>query len=379
MNSIRDALDRVVLFIIVICCLFAATSPKGFAQAVPPVPKYRVDPLWPKQLPHNWVMGQVSGLAVDTEDHIWVLQRPGSDTPDEIGEASSSPRHAMCCLPAPPVLEFDTKGNLLKAWGGPGKGYDWPTNEHSIYVDRAGDVWLDGNGRTDRQVLEFTNDGKFMRELGHPWNGPADSSDTTMLGRPAGITMDEAAHELYIADGYLNHRVIVFDSITLAFRRMWGAYGHVPNDATPGPYKGPRAPVDQQFRNPVHCVHISNDGLVYVCDRANDRVQVFTKAGKFIKEFFVHPTTLEPGTVCDIAFSHDPSQYYLLVADDTDNVVWILRRSDGAVVGRFGHDGRNAGQFHAIHGLVSDSVGNLYTGEVETGKRVQKFLLINGQ
>ena len=137
--------------------------------------------------------------------------------------------------------------------------------------------------------------------------------------------MDESAHELYVTDGYLNKRVIVFDSITLAFKRMWGAYGNVPNDNDPGPYKAD-APHDQQFRSPVHCAHISNDGLVYVCDRANDRIQIFTKQGKFVKEFFVHPTTREPGTVCDIAFSHDPGQEYLLVADDTDNVIWTLRR-----------------------------------------------------
>ncbi len=186
--------------------------------------------------------------------------------------------------------------------------------------------------------------------------------------------MDEDAHELYITDGYLNKRVIVFDTDTLAFKRMWGAYGNVPNDADPGPYKAD-APHDQQFRSPVHCAKISIDGLVYVCDRSNDRIQVFTKQGKFIKEFFVHPQTREPGTVCDIAFSHDPGQAYLLVADNTDNVIWTLRRSDGTVVGMMGHDGRNAGQFHAIHQLVSDSAGNLYTGEVETGKRLQKFLL----
>ena len=350
---------------------------KALAQTAPP-PRYKVDPFWPKELPNNWIVGQIGGMAVDRNNHIWVLQRPRSDTPDEISADPSSPRAAMCCVPAPPVLVFDTDGNLLKYWGGPGKGYDWPDSEHGIFVQRDGTVWIGGNGPTSRQVLKFTNDGKFLGQIGHPAKGPANSADTTELGQPAGLEVDEPAHELYVTDGYLNKRVIVFDSITLAFKRMWGAYGNVPNDTDPGPYKAD-APHDQQFRSPVHCAHISNDGLVYVCDRANDRIQIFTKQGKFVKEFFVHPTTREPGTVCDIAFSRDSGQAYLLVADDTDNVIWTLRRSDGAVLGMTGHNGRNAGQFHAIHQLVSDSAGNLYTGEVETGKRIQKFLLVGGK
>jgi len=349
----------------------AALCQIALAQAPP---HYKVDPFWPKELPNNWIVGQIGGMAVDGNNHIWVLQRPRSNTPDEIGADPSSPRGAMCCVPAPPVLVFDAAGNLLKSWGGPSQGYDWPDSEHGIFVQRDGTVWIGGNGPTSRQVLKFTNDGKFIKQIGHPLRGPANSADTTELGQPAGLEVDEDAHELYITDGYLNKRVIVFDTDTLAFKRMWGAYGNVPNDADPGPYK-PDAPHDQQFRSPVHCAKISGDGLVYVCDRSDDRIQVFTKQGKFIKEFYVHPQTREPGTVCDIAFSHDPGQSYLLVADDTDNVIWTLRRSDGSVVGIMGHDGRNAGQFHAIHQLVSDSAGNLYTGEVETGKRLQKFLL----
>ena len=374
---IRDELIRAAWFTIMICLYAAAVSQIALAQVSQP--HYRVDPFWPKELPRNWIVGQIGGMTVDSNDHIWVLQRPGSDTPDEIGADPSSPRKAMCCVPAPPVLEFDKEGNLLKSWGGPGNGYDWPDVEHGIFVDRAGNVWIGGNGPTSRQVLKFTNDGKFIKQIGHPSKGPANSADTTLLGRPAGLEIDEGAHELYISDGYLNKRVIVFDSDTLLFKRMWGGYGNTPNDADPGPYKGKgNAPIDQQFRSPVHCAHISKDGLVYVCDRANDRVQVFTKQGKFLKEFFVRPETLEPGTVCDIAFSHDAGQEYLLVADDTNNVIWTLRRSDGTLLGMMGHDGRNAGQFHAIHQLVSDSAGNLYSGEVETGKRIQKFLLVSG-
>lgn len=365
-------------FAIVIAVFFFATFHSQMALAQAAQPHFKVDPYWPKELPNNWIIGQVSGLAVDVNDHIWVFQRPGSNTPDEISADPSSPRKAMCCFPAPPVLEFDAEGTLLKSWGGPGKGYDWPQSEHGIQVDRAGNVWLTGNGAKDRQVLEFTNDGKFLKQIGHPSDEPAKSTDPSLLGKPASLEMDEAAHEVYISDGYLNKRVIVYDSETLAFKRMWGAYGNVPSDADPGPYD-PDAPHDKQFRSPVHCVRIANDGLVYVCDRINDRIQVFTKQGKFIKEFFIRPVTQSPGTISMIVFSRDPSQEYMMVADPTNNVIWTLRRSDGTILGSFGHDGRNAGQFHAVHSMTSDSAGNIYTGEVETGKRLQKFVLVAGK
>jgi hypothetical protein len=360
-------------FSIVACLIVGGFCQLALAQA--PQPKFKVDPYWPKELPNNWIIGQVGGMYADGNDHIWVFQRPRSNTPDEISADPSSPRHAMCCFPAPPVLEFDTEGNLLKSWGGPGQGYDWPTVEHGIFVDRSGNVWLTGSGVGDRQVLEFTSDGKFLKQIGHPSKDPANSLDTTLLGQPAGLEMDEAAHELYISDGYLNKRVIVYDSETLAFKRMWGAYGNKPSDADPGPYD-PDGPHDQQFRSPVHCVRIAKDGLVYVCDRVNDRIQVFTKQGKFLKEFFIRPVTQSPGTISMIVFSKDADQEYMMVGDPTNNVVWTLRRSDGKILGSFGHDGRNAGQFHAVHSMTSDSAGNIYTGEVETGKRIQKFTLV---
>jgi hypothetical protein len=338
-------------------------------------PKYRVDPFWPQELPNKWIVGQIGGLAVDQQDHIWVLQRPSTNTVDELG-ASQTPPRSECCIAAPPVLEFDQQGQLLHSWGGPGEGFDWPKSEHGIYVDKAGYVWIGGNAPTDRHILKFKKDGKFVMQIGHPSSDPPDSMRTDILGRPAGIEVDSESHEVYIADGYMNKRVIVFDSETGAFKRLWGAYGNVPKDTDAGAYN-PAAPPDPQFRNPVHCVHISRDGLVYVCDRVNDRMQVFTKQGKFVKEFTVRPETLGIGSVWQFAFSTDERQKFLLVADGENNVIWTLRREDGGVMGQTGRNGRNAGQFHWLHQIVSDSGGNLYTGEVDTGKRIQKFVLLN--
>jgi DNA-binding beta-propeller fold protein YncE len=337
-------------------------------------PTYKVDADWPKQLPNNWIMGQVSGIAVDRQDHVWVLQRPGSNAKDDLA-AAQSPAVSQCCFAAPPVLEFDSAGNLMKSWGGPGAGYDWPTSEHSILVDAANNVWITGNGAADRQAIKFTNDGKFIMQIGHASKAPINSMDTTILGRPAGMDIDEKTHELYIADGYGNRRVIVFDSESGKFKRMWGAYGNMPNDSDPGPYS-PSAEIDKQFRTPLHCVHLSSDGLVYVCDRVNDRIQVFTKEGKFLKEFFLRKETLGNGSTYDLAFSRDAKQDFLLVDDGENNVIWTLRRSDGAILGSTGHAGRNAGQFHHVHDIAADSKGNLYTGEVDTGKRAQKFVLL---
>jgi hypothetical protein len=336
-------------------------------------PKFKVDPSWPKELPNNWIMGQVGGMAMDRHDHIWVLQRPGLDTVDELGAAQTPPL-SQCCFAAPPVLEFDINGNLLQSWGGPGEGFDWPKREHGIYVDKDDNVWISGAGTGDRQILKFKNDGHFLMQIGHPSADPVNSLRTDILGLPAGMELDSQAHEIYIADGYMNKRVIVYDSDKGTFKRLWGAYGNPPSDADPGPYN-PAAPPDRQFRNPVHCVHISRDGLVYVCDRVNDRLQAFTKQGKFVKEFFVRPQTLAIGSVWQFAFSADENQKYLLVADGENNVIWTLRREDGAVVGQTGHNGRNAGQFHWVHQIVSDTQGNLYTGEVDTGQRIQKFIL----
>jgi len=332
------------------------------------VPRFQVDPSWPKTLPHQWIMGQAAGVAVDKRDHIWVIQRPASLTDDEKA-ASLDPPSAKCCVPAPPVMEFDPHGNLIQAWGGPGQGYDWPQREHGITIDDKGFVWIGGNGPRDGQYLKFTRDGKFMMQIGKPGD-QTNSEDTSRLGQPADAEVDPQANEVYIADGYVNHRVIVFDASTGAYRRQWGAYGKKPTDEKLASYD----PASPQFSTPVHCVKIANDGLVYVCDRRNNRIQVFRKDGTFVKEFVLEKDTRAGGSVWALGFWIDPAQTFMIVADGTNNEVRTLVRESGKTLGVFGHAGRNAGQFHWVHDIALDSKGNIYTTEVDTGKRAQKFV-----
>ena len=335
------------------------------------IPEYRVDPYWPKPLPNRWILGQIGGIATDRHDHVWVYQRPRTLTDDEKGAAVDPPT-SKCCKPAPPVLEFDAQGNLLQAWGGEGSAYDWPRSEHGIFVDANDHVWLAGNDKdNDAQVLEFTREGKFVKQIGQARHTEG-SNSTRFLGRPALAIVDESTQELYVADGYGNKRIVVFDALSGEYRRHWGAYGAIPDDADPGKYD-PAAPVARQFRNPVHCVRISRDGLVYVCDRVNDRYQVFHKDGTFVAEYRLEPNTRFVGSVWDLAFSPDPQQKYLFVTDGTNNEIHILLRENGKEVGSFGRQGRAAGEFHWVHTMAIDSHGNIFTGDVDTGKRVQRF------
>ena len=364
---------------VVLACTAAATLTAGCAApgsniADAGAPSFHVDVSWPRPLPNNWILGQVSGVAVDAEDHIWVLQRPRSLSEDEAGAAAKPPQ-SKCCLPAPPVLEFDAAGRLLRSWGGPGAGYDWPGNEHGIHVDDKGFVWITGNGDNDGQVLKFTRDGKFVLQIGKvgPQTG---SADTTRLGKAAGVEFDGAANEVYVADGYQNRRVIVFDADTGAYKRHWGAYGRPPSDAEKPQARRASPPTQaqlQQFGTPVHCVRVARDGLVYVCDRLNNRVQIFKKDGSFVKEFMVEPATAGNGSVWDMVISRDAQQKWLFMADGRNNQVLTLDRSTGAVAGTLGRPGRYAGEFHWVHDLAIDSRGNLYAGEVDNGKRVQRF------
>lgn len=337
-------------------------------------PAYEVDAAWPKPLPDNQLLGQVAGIAVDSQDHIWIIQRPASLTEDEMGAALDPPR-SVCCVPAAPVMEFDAEGNLIQSWGGAGEGYEWPVNEHGIFVDHNDNVWIAGNGDDDHQVLKFSRDGTFLMQIGRAGE-TGGSNDTELLGRPADVEVDPETNEAYIADGYLNRRVIVFDGETGEYLRHWGAYGEEPTDDELVDYD-PEAEADRTFRNPVHCVRIAEDGLVYVCDRVNNRIQVFNKDGTFVEEFIVMKETLGNGSIWDLDLSQDEQQQYLFNADGENNQVQTIGREDGAVASTFGRNGRYAGEFHWIHNLAVDSAGSIYTAEVDTGKRTQKFSLVS--
>jgi DNA-binding beta-propeller fold protein YncE len=340
-------------------------------------PKFEVDLTWPKPLPNHWILGAAIGVSADAEDHIWIIHRPGSLEPGEV-HATTNPPIAECCAPAPPILEFDQVGNLLRHWGGPGAGFDWPHANHGITIDYKGNVWIGGANRTpeagaqDDSVLKFTKDGKFLMQIGKPGQSKG-SNDTENLRQPAKTFIDPKTHELYVGDGYGNHRVIVFDADTGAYKRHWGAYGHKPDDANPGPYK-PDDPPPQQFRNPVHCAQLSHDGLLYVCDRVNDRIQVFKPDGAFVKEAFIEKSTLGSGSVWDIAFSRDPQQKYLYVADGENDRVHIVDRESLEVLTSFGEGGRQPGEFYGVHSIATDSKGNIYTTETYRGQRVQRFV-----
>jgi DNA-binding beta-propeller fold protein YncE len=372
-----------IAFVLSIGALISAQSsppagPSSHAQA----PSYEVDPFWPKPLPNQWLLGAVAGVAVDKQNHVWIVHRPSTLQPNETRSIWRA---------APPVLEFDAQGNLVSSWGGPGTGYEWPDLEHGIYVDDD-IVWLGGGGEKDAQILKFTRQGKFLMQIGHKGKNTG-SNDTQNLGGAANMTIDRAANELFVADGYVNHRVIVFDATTGAYKRHWGAYGKRPDDGyftsagerLPSPFSGavqhenkpsnydPDGPPAPQFRI-VHAVRIAHDGLVYVCDRTNDRIQVFRKDGTFVKEAFIAKKTLGSGSVWDIGFTTDPAQTHLVVNDGTNQQIWILLRETLQVVSAFGQAGHWAGQFYGAHNLAVDAGGNLYVTETYEGKRVQKFV-----
>ena len=379
----------------------AAPRPQATAGAL----AFQVDPLWPQPLPNGWILGSVTGVAVDSQDHVWIVHRGAASLTarTENGLGTDPPTAEACCRPAPPVLEFDQAGALVSGWGGPGAGYDWPESPGGIFVDGRGGVWITAAGfpeatargggaarggraaagaavgaagplpanTTDAHVLQFSRTGTFLRQIGKPGALENNASRTT-LNRPANVELDAAAGELYVADGHGNRRVVVFDALSGAYKRHWGAYGTPPADENPGPYD-PAAPAAKQFRT-VSCVTIARDGLVYVCDRQNNRVQVFTKAGVFVKEAIVSKSTLGNGAVWDLALSSDAAQRFLFVADGTDQKVLVLQRDSLAQAGEFGAGGRWPGHFYGVGSISVDSRGNVFTGETFEGKRVQKFV-----
>jgi DNA-binding beta-propeller fold protein YncE len=325
-------------------------------------PRFEVDPLWPKPLPNHWVLGSTIGVGVDSRDHVFIIHR-GMATLNERTEAGAAtdPPTGECCAPAPPILEFDPDGNLVNAWGGPGDGYTWPNSNHGLTLDPKDNVWIGGNGRGDSHILKFTRDGRFLAQFGVPGQDP-NSNTRDHFGRVAKISFDPSGEEAFVADGYGNKRVAVLDATTGAVKRFWGAYGHVPSDSGLGPYD-PDAPLAQQFRNPVHCAEPSVDGLLYVCDRVNDRIQVFGLDGSFVKETRIARKTLGDGSVWDIAFSRDPQQRYLYLADGKNEKVYVIDRQSLEILTTFGDGGRQPGQFFAVHSIATDSKGNIYTTE----------------
>jgi hypothetical protein len=355
------------------------------------VPVFEVDPFWPKPMPKNWVFGQTIGLGIDEKDQVWIIHR-GNDPTNLDGTEYATPpanpkvyyapgttRVSECCDPAPPVVAFDQGGNVVQSWGGPSLHPDWPDSNHGIIVDHKGNVWIGGNGGPDAHIMKFTREGKFVGMFGKKGarlvdgKPVANSHDMDNFGRVAKVFIDPKENEAYVADGYFNKRVAVIDMDSGKIKRFWGAYGNKPDDTPIGRYD-PKAPLAQQFRTPVHCAELSSDGFVYVCDRPNDRIQVFSKEGKFVKEKQLFPDTLSDGSVWDIAFSRDPKQQYIYVADGANEHVYIVDRNSLEIVSQFGTGGRQPGQFRGVHSIAVDSKGNIYTTETYTGKRLQKFV-----
>lgn len=334
-------------------------------------PSFQVDPFWPKPLPNHWILGRTIGVAVDSRDHVYIVHRDQNSMFGERTEIGLKTGVSECCTPAPPILEFDPEGNLVNAFGGPGEGYTWPASNHGIEIAPNGDIWIGGNGSGDSHMLVFSHDGKFLKQIGKPGEG-RDSNSTEHFSQVAEIAIDAKANEAYIADGYGNKRVAVVDATTGAFKRYWGAYGNKPEDVRIR--YNPDEPLPQQFIGPVHCAEPSHDGLIYVCDRGADRVQVFKPDGTFVKEKQYAPKTLSQGSTWDIAFSKDPEQKYFYLADGQNMKVYIVDRQSMEVLSSFGDGGRQPGLFYAVHSIVTDSKGNIYTTETYEGKRVQKFI-----
>jgi hypothetical protein len=382
-------------------------------------PHFEVDPFWPKPLPNHWVIGQTIGLDVDSHDNVWIVHRPGTFDPSG-KETYAMTNSARCCVAAPDVLEFSPAGDLINSFG-PAEGHDWPSSNHGVTVDSEGNVWLGANGPGqsapkpgaapnpaagrgaapargaagrgagvngpeegvarggapansyhDAFILKFSPKGQFLGEIGGA-NASKGSMDTESVRGVAEIRFNKEG-ELIAADGYGNKRVSVWDPKTMKLKRYWGAYGTKQiDDANPGPYD-PNAPVAKQFRNPLHCAVPSNDGLVYVCDRVNDRLQVFKEDGTFVKEIFLLKNTRGDGSVWEIAFSKDKDQKFMYIADGANEQIHIFDRASLEEITAFGDGGRQAGQFYAVHSIATNSKGDIFTTETYRGQRVQKFV-----
>jgi len=348
-----------------------AAAPQTAAKAAIAAPTFQVDPYWPKPLPNDWLVGNVVGVAVDSHDNVWITHRPRSQAGAE---------------KTPPVLAFDQAGNLVQSWGGKDTSAEWGTQEHGLYIDYKDNVWVGFGGGLpydpkskgtldNANVLKLTPKGQVLLEIGKFGMGSEGSNSTQYLGNPTDVYVDPKTDEAYISDGYINHRIIVFNATTGAYKRLWGAFGRKPDDA-PMPRFSRSDPPRQQFDTP-HCVAMSNDGLFYVCDRGNQRIQVFKPDGTFIKDSLVN-AKLSGGVVggnpWDIALSRDPQQRFIFLVDGGTHKVHTLLRETLEVVSSFGQRGRWAGQFESPHSIAIDSKGNLYVAETLDGRRVQRFV-----
>lgn len=380
---------RKICLCLVLFLLGCDSSPRGASP-----PSFTLDPLWLK-VPDGQVLGRLRGVAVDQNDHVWVVHKVAALARAREGEillaAEKDPQLAECCIGAPPVMEFDVDGNFVQGWGGPGGAFDWPDGIHGIHVDHTGHVWIAGEDPRDAMILKFTKSGELVLQIGKSqpdhvfalreelgWIYPAETSneDTHNVGRAADIWVYPPTNELFVADGYGNHRVVVFDAATGAYKRHWGAYGETARNDVPDPPADSRGsgPGASQFQVP-HDIKVSNDGLVYVADRGNNRIQVFDIDGKFVTEKFIAKETAAMfPSVMSLALSSDPEQEYLYVGDSGNGRIRILSRESLTELGKFGRLGMYPGQFLVLHNVRTDSRGNLYTGDLRTGV-VQKFTL----
>ena len=366
------------------------------AQTPAPAPEYRVDPFWPRPLPtmtdgdglaRQWVTGMVGASCIDSHDHIITVNR--GFLPDGL-----LPQEGSQSIPSPPVILYDTDGNVAGSWGDPtltpaGAAAVLPHGIHGCVADEMDNIWIAGN--SDGVVQKWTHDGsQMLLQIGtkgvcdgpptlnpnspHPTCGePGNNSSRTLLNAPADVAIDPNPDpvtgergSVYIADGYGNHRIVVFDRDG-NYLRQWGSAGSGDGQFVEGGGGHP------------HCVVLGNDGLVYACDRGQNRVQVFDREGNLQRIIRIDPAEYGEATLraTDLELSRDAEQRFLFVVDLGSNRIWILERETGEIAGSIGGSGHMAGEFTFPHTLVTDSDGNLYAAETVGGRRNQKFALVS--